>query len=359
MATIYDVAARCGVSASTVSYVLSGQGDRRRIAPATQARVRAAAEALGYTARRRRPGGAAGTPVIAVYWPRRDFEMCMPPLTQGLNNALSASPCAVNISIRPYDQGCLGALLEDQVPACDTMLFVAGQKDDLGWLESHPPAVPAVLLNRNLPGYSSVSVDHIQAARLATEHALRCGGTDVTMVMNTVDYYGLTSRSEHMAEILRAQGWTPEGRTLYCANRVDDGYDLGRELLRSGKLTRVILCAYDMVGLGILSALYEAGCEVGRDVQVLAVSTGPQRLFARSCPPMTVVDLRTREIMERCLTMAIDLAAGRQAEPRVLTVQPEIVFRQSAPQRALARQTVQEEGRPGPCRGGEEAPGDS
>ena len=45
MATIYDVAARCGVSASTVSYVLSGQGDRRRIAPATQARVRAAAAA--------------------------------------------------------------------------------------------------------------------------------------------------------------------------------------------------------------------------------------------------------------------------------------------------------------------------
>ena len=62
MATIYDVAARCGVSASTVSYVLSGQGDRRRIAPATQARVRAAAEALGYTARRRGGGGTARGP---------------------------------------------------------------------------------------------------------------------------------------------------------------------------------------------------------------------------------------------------------------------------------------------------------
>ena len=51
---------------------------------------------------------------------------------------------------------------------------------------------------------------------------------------------------------------------------------------------------------------------------------------------MTVVDLRTREIMERCLTMAIDLAAGRQTERRNLMVQPEIGFRQSAPQEALA-----------------------
>lgn len=338
MATIYDIAARCGVSASTVSYVLSGQGEKRRISPGTQDLVKAAAAELHYTARKRRASPAApiqALPVIAVYWPRRDFEMCMPPLTQGLNNALSASPVPVNISIRPYDQGHLGALLRDQAPASDAMLFVAGQKEDLAWLEGHPPAVPSVLLNRSLPGYSSVSVDHIEAARLATGHAIRCGGMDVTVVMNTVDYYGLTSRSEHMVETLRAHGWEAEGHTCCCANRVDDGYELGRDLIRTGRLTRAILCAYDMVALGILSALYEAGIRVGEEAQVLAVSTGPQRLFARSCPPMTVVDLRTREVMERCLTMAIDLATGRQTETRSLTVQPEMVYRQSAPQRAL------------------------
>lgn len=336
MATIYDIAARCGVSASTVSYVLSGQGERRRISAATRERVQVAARELGYVGRRRSAACQAGrrTPVIAVYWPRRDFEMCMPPLTQGLNNALSLLPDPVNISIRPYDQGYLGPLLEEQAPACDTMLFVAGQKDDLAWLEERPPAVPAVLLNRSLPGYSSVSVDHMEAARLAAEHALHCGGTDVTIVMNTVDYYGLTSRSEHMVELLRGGGWEPEGRMLCCANRVDDGYDLGREMIRSGRLSRAILCAYDMVGLGILGALYEAGIEVGGAVQVLAVSTGPQRLFARSCPPMTVVDLRTREIMERCLTMAVDLATGRLSGPRSLVIRPEITYRQSAPRRA-------------------------
>lgn len=339
MVTVYDIAKSCGVSVSTVSYVLSGQGEKRRISPDTQARVRTAAAELGYVPRKRRRAAPApvrtgpATPVIAVYWPRRDFEMCMPPLTQGLNNALSAAPIPVNISIRPYDQGYIGTLLQGHAPACDAMLFVAGQKADLAWLESHPSAVPSVLFNRDLPGYSSVSVDHTEAARLAAGHAVQCGGTDVTIVMNTVDYYGLTSRSEHMAEILRAHGWEPSGHTRYCANRVDDGYELGWDLVRTNSLTRVILCAYDMVGLGILSALYEAGVNVGGDVQVLAVSTGPQRLFARSCPPMTVVDLRTREIMERCLAMAIDHATGHLTEPRHLIVQPEIVYRMSAPQR--------------------------
>ena len=339
MVTIYDIAEKCGVSVSTVSYVLSGQGEKRRISADTQTLVQKAAAELRYVPRKRRkaapaaPQSTAVPPVVAVYWPRRDFEMCMPPLTQGLNNALSKATVPVNISIRPYDQGHLGDQLQGQAPPCDAMLFVAGQKEDLAWLENHPPVVPSVLFNRSLPGYTSVSVDHMEAARLAAEHAAHCGGTDITIVMNTVDYYGLTSRSEHMVEILRTHGWEPSGHTLYCANRVDDGYELGCELVRTERLTRVILCAYDMVGLGILSALYEAGIRVGEEVQVLAVSTGPQRLFARSCPPMTVVDLRTREIMEHCLSLAIDYAAGHLTEPRSLTVQPEIVFRQSAPQR--------------------------
>ena len=51
MTTIMDVAAAAGVSASTVSYVLSG---KRTISPATRSRVERAIEQLGY----RRNAGA-------------------------------------------------------------------------------------------------------------------------------------------------------------------------------------------------------------------------------------------------------------------------------------------------------------
>lgn len=51
---------------------------------------------------------------------------------------------------------------------------------------------------------------------------------------------------------------------------------------------------------------------------------------------MTVVDLRTREIMERCLSMAIDLDTGRLTECRNQMVQPEMIYRQSVPRQALA-----------------------
>src|SRR5688572_2888184 len=48
--TIKDVARAAGVSPATVSVVVNGSGGRLRIAPATQARVLAAAQELGYVA---------------------------------------------------------------------------------------------------------------------------------------------------------------------------------------------------------------------------------------------------------------------------------------------------------------------
>ena len=45
MATIYDIAKLCQTSAATVSYVLNGRGDERRISKATRKR---------YSPRRRR-----------------------------------------------------------------------------------------------------------------------------------------------------------------------------------------------------------------------------------------------------------------------------------------------------------------
>src|SRR5688500_18933526 len=48
MAKILDIAEKAGVSHSAVAAVLRGQGEKRRIAPATCERIRKIAEELGY-----------------------------------------------------------------------------------------------------------------------------------------------------------------------------------------------------------------------------------------------------------------------------------------------------------------------
>ncbi|EQH66910.1 LacI family DNA-binding transcriptional regulator [Clostridioides difficile] len=48
MATIKDIAKDCGLSSATVSYVLSGKGNERRIPLHTQELILNSADKLGY-----------------------------------------------------------------------------------------------------------------------------------------------------------------------------------------------------------------------------------------------------------------------------------------------------------------------
>lgn len=335
MATIYEIAKRCGVSAPTVSYVLNGQGDTRRIAAATQKKIRLAAEEMGYPrirAKTLKNPAPDRPPAIAVYWPQQDFEMCMPPIIEGINAALSAELSPIDLSIHTYDLGHLCAqdhIVKDR--ESDVILIIAGSRADMNYLRENPPSVPTVLLNRDLPGYSSVSVDHQEAGRLAAIHAMRCGKDSISLVLNPNAHYALTSRGQYIIDTCQENHVDLAKNVHYCENRIDDGYELGWELIRKNKLSKVIVCAYDMVGLGIISALNEASIQVGEEVQVLAISTGPQRLFARSFPPMTVVDLRLQETTERALTVAIGLAIKRLTPPQKLVIQPTLVYRQSCP----------------------------
>ena len=68
MATLSEIAKKCGVSTATVSYVMSGKGEEKRISPAMQELIQSAAGELGYT----RVSGAASSvqPRIAVFWPQ-------------------------------------------------------------------------------------------------------------------------------------------------------------------------------------------------------------------------------------------------------------------------------------------------
>ena len=91
------------------------------------------------------------------------------------------------------------------------------------------------------------------------------------------------------------------------------------------------MCTYDMTALGISSAMTEAGIRVGRDVQLITTSTSNEELFAYSTPPMTVVDLRFKDVCQMALHLAMDTATGRASYPQDISIHPVMIYRQSCP----------------------------
>lgn len=330
MVTLLDIAKICGTSTATVSYVLSGKGLQRRISPATQERILKAAEQLGYV--KADAGRAPSVPRVEIHWPTTQLEMTIPPLMNGINAAIASESLPVDVNIRFYEPGHIESQTTLWTPGDNiAAILVAAAPSDLNCLSQRKAEIPVVLLNRTLPGYSYVSIDHEEAGRMAVDHAVKRGGGDIALILTIAPLYGYSSREQSMIRACREFEVDTGDRLFYCVNQIDDGYELGWRLVREGKLHKVLVCTSDMVGLGIISALNEAGIQVGRDVELLSTSHGLSRLFARCYPPMTVVDLKMEEITQRCVRLAIDLATRRTQDTHGIIIHPAMIYRQSSP----------------------------
>ena len=141
MATLSEIAEKCGVSTATVSYVMSGKGEEKRISSAMQALIQSTAEQLGY---KRSSGSSAPVqPRIAVFWPQRSIETTLLSVINGINTAAYLDPIPVSISICPYESNHLA----DQpmlwsAKEFDAALVVSANSDDLETLRSTPTKIP-------------------------------------------------------------------------------------------------------------------------------------------------------------------------------------------------------------------------
>lgn len=333
IATVYDIAKLCNLSTATVSYVLSGRGNEHRISPSTQKRILEAAETLGYS---RKPANTQKRIKIAVYFMYSELEMLMPNVITGISNVISSEILPIDLIIRPYELNQLSNQSELwHNNECQAAIIVAAAKSDLDYLQTREPIVPIVLFNRVLDKYSYVTIDHKEAGILAAKHAISVGGNSISLVLNPIALYGLNLRASTIISTLKANGVNIEDNLFYSNNKINDGYELGWDMIRKNKLQKVIICLSDMVAMGIISALNEANIVVGKDIHVLATSSAVPSLFARCTPPMTVVDLKIEDIAERCTKLAIALIQKTVTEPQKIVLQPQIIYRQSSPMSPL------------------------
>ncbi|WP_432572720.1 LacI family DNA-binding transcriptional regulator [Kineococcus sp. SYSU DK005] len=181
MATITDVARAAGVSASTVSYVLSG---KRAISPATRARVLDAVDRLGY-----RPHAGAR----ALASSRAHVIGLVAPLHEDADVGIVMEFVrSVTTTARRHDDDVL--LLTSEDPGALERVTAASLVDGLVVMdiEVEDPRTallarlgrPSVLIGlpRDARGLSCVDFDFARAARSAVHHLARLGHRRVGLV---------------------------------------------------------------------------------------------------------------------------------------------------------------------------------
>lgn len=336
MATIYDIAKLCQTSAATVSYVLNGRGDERRISKATQEKILAAAEALNYRPNTNAKRLSTDSPQqlsIALYWPWRYFEQPMIAIMRAVNQVtqLLSEPLEVNIQF--YQPGTLPErrdALSSQLYA--GQLIAGASQSDMEFLSGSSFLTPTVLVNRTLPGYPCVTIDHRAAGRRACELIAAIRPQTVATVWEHQFHVATNARKDAFAGRWAELGLSAENSAYFCEASAESGYELGIKLVQKKLVSRAIFCNQEEIARGLLAALNEFGVAVGRDTLLLTTTAGPASLCRFTSPSLSTIDLKMQSVASEALKLCLNLISRRGDPKAHIVLQPEVAFRDSFPE---------------------------
>ncbi|GAA2271888.1 LacI family DNA-binding transcriptional regulator [Glycomyces scopariae] len=315
-ATLRDVAELAQVSVRTVSNVVSGYA---HVSERMRQRVLAAIEELDYranpVARTLRTGR---TGMLALVVPEIDVPY-FSELARDVIDAAAEFGYRVMIDQTGHDHERERRLLmgDDRTMLFDGILFSPlVTKSEL--LDMHRSEhMPLVLLGEHeFDGrFDHVAIDNVRAARDAVAHLAASGRTRIAAI-------GAQPLEEYSTPLLRTAGYEaaleeagleapPEYATPAPHYSRTDGYGAATALLALSPRPDAIFCFSDLLAVGAMRAVFDAGLSVPEDVAVIGIDDIEEGRFAR--PSLSTVSLDTpfiaREAVRRIAARIDDPSA--------------------------------------------------
>jgi LacI family transcriptional regulator, galactose operon repressor len=333
--TSADVADLAGVSRTTVSFVLNDRSDVK-IPEETRRRVLDAAEQLGYHAHapaRQLAGGRSH--VIALVLRQSPEQIAsdavLAETLRGLASAARSGGFRVMVEPLAPDgvDATYAALLRAQ--HADGLVISGPRVDDPDLLELVRDGFP-IVLQGTLPDVdvTSIDVDNVAGARGAVEHLISLGHRRIACITNApLVYTAAQERLTGYREALRAAGVRDAEELIgEAAFDAASGHAAMAALLARTTFDAVFV-ASDVVALGAIGALREAGLRVPGDVSVVGFDDIP--LAAYFDPPLTTVRLPAFELGQAAGRALLDRIADRAVPVRTLLPTELIVRASTAP----------------------------
>ena len=290
--TLADVAAAAGVSAMTVSRALNGT---RAVAPELAARVRDAADRLGYVPDpAARALASSRSAQVALLVPLLSNTLFVD-LLEAVHQTLLPAGFQTLIGVTHYDPAEEEALLRGQLLHRPAGLLVTGlERGDAARELIARSGVPCVhLMERDpapAPGRYSVGFSQQDAAAAMTRHLLARGHRRIAFAAAQLDPRTL-QRAEGFRAQLRQAGLVPAAELLWPEpSSIARGAPLVEALRRpagGGPAPEAIFFCNDDLAQGALLAALRLGVRVPEDVAVAGFNdlNGSDQMV----PPLTTV----------------------------------------------------------------------
>ncbi|HUQ28002.1 MAG TPA: LacI family DNA-binding transcriptional regulator [Usitatibacter sp.] len=328
MSTIKHVAARAGVSFTTVSHVVNRT---RPVSDDARLRVeRAIAELDYFPSAVARALKTSQTRILGVIVPNITNPF-FSELMRGIEDVCERNAYAVFLCNGDDDRDRQGRSLETLLGRRVDGVLLATPTGPAAALAKRLSSakMKTVIVDRSVPGLDAdrVIIDHDAGARIAVEHLLGFGHRKIACLAGPGSFAVSRKRVAGWRKALLRAGVVPRDEWLLEGDfRAAAGHELARKLIARGEVT-AIFASNDLLAIGALRAAAEHGVAVPRTLSVIGFDG--IEMGAYTYPALTTVGYPIRAIGETAATVLIERIAGTRRRSREIVVEPRIILRES------------------------------
>ena len=333
-ATSRDVAKLARVSRTTVSFILNNVTGVS-ISTATRKRVLEAAKKLNYSpnvAGKKLVSGKSYTIGLVLCQSAEQIftDAFLPQVILGVEQA--AMQQGFHVLLKPVDPNDTGGyarlITENHV---DGILLSGPRQDDGALMRLHEQRVPIMLMGQ-LPetDIPFVDINATAGAELAVSHLIERGHRCIGMITNApFDYTSAQQRREGYVKALK-KAKLPVKRTLIKAGNYTpaSGYEAMKALLQVVPELTAIFIASDVVAMGAILAIKEAGLRIPKDIAVVGFDDIP--LAEYYDPPLSTIHLPAFGLGWAGGERLIRLIQGEGLSDASLLLESTLIARQSS-----------------------------
>ena len=334
MATIKDVARVAGVSVTTVSIIVNGKSEERRISEATKDRVMAVMKELEYqpnlSARRLRYQESR-KPVIAFFWPL-DYRI---PILAAFLNALQREIKQQNFDcelvVQTYENDMLekdaGAIIKNSY---NGIIIGATSKHDIEYLESLSPQMPVVLINRTSSKFSTVCTDQKKIGFQAAQLFRQKGYTEAAVIACGHPYVATGLRTQAFLSACAELGiQIADKDILKGPSTIEGGAAAAEQYCNLTDRPRAVFFESDSMAIGALSTFHKRNIKIPQDAELLTIGMLESEATMYSVPSLSAIEMPNEEMTKAAIQILMDKLASNNLTPANVTLEANLVLRES------------------------------
>lgn len=335
--TIRDIAKHCGVSAATVSRVLSGSGYPVRNSVREQVWI--AAKTLGYDYDASRHSVQFKEVAVLVPTTVNPFYTA---IINGVERAVTQE--GINVLIYNMETGISkgqrGLIVEHLLKKAPCGVVVAASNNqpllDEGALEMMGQGMKVVLVDAPSPDsrYNCVSYDYRRGANIGTEHLVEHGHRRIVYAGLCLDRESRVLRVEGFKEAMGRNGLETGGQSLLLpvgdefdeASQIEAGESLGYRVLTQSPLATAVVAMNDLVAIGLMRGFNKRGVRVPEDISVIGFDDSI--LSEMSFPALTTVRVQAAQMGQMAAMLLLeDMRNDGKHTPINLFLEPQVIER--------------------------------